>query len=133
MKGIFCVLSKIWHAAYLGFLLSAGVASAQVTISNPIQAKSFHDIIAAIARFATTIITPISVVVILYAGFLYMFSAGNPEKVKKARQALTWALVGLAIVLIGQGFIYIIEDVLKGGASGSPTIFPCPDPGAEVC
>ena len=44
-----------------------------------------------------------------------MFSGGDVEKVKKAKRALLWALVGLGIVLTGRGFIYIIEDVLRGG------------------
>lgn len=99
-----------------GTLILANIALAQVEIKNPIGARSFTAIIDRITDFAVKIITPISVLVILYAGLLYMFSAGNPEKVKKARQALTWALVGLAIVLIGKGFIFIIQDVLGGGS-----------------
>ena len=84
-------------------------------IQNPIGAESFTDIINAIADFAVLIISPIAVLVILYAAALYMFSAGDVEKVKKAHRALIWALVGLAIVLTGKGLISIIQDVLSGG------------------
>lgn len=111
----FRVLDGVRFAVYAGSFFFSRISYAQGKIANPIKAESFTEIVGAITVFATKIVTPVSVLVILYAGLLYMFSAGNPEKVKKARQALTWALVGLAIVLIGQGFIYIIQDVLKGG------------------
>lgn len=115
MMSRFSVFPGVRFAAYAGLFFFSRISSAQGTIENPIEAESFTEIVETIADFAAQIITPVSVLVILYAGLLYMFSAGNPEKVKKARQALTWALVGLAIVLIGQGFIYIIQDVLGGG------------------
>lgn len=98
----------------LVMLLMAGTLRAQ-EIQNPIQAQSFADIINAIANFALLIVTPISVIVILYAGALFMFSGGDVEKVKKAKRALLWALVGLGVVLTGRGFIFIIQDVLRGG------------------
>lgn len=90
------------------------IAAAQEII-NPIGAKSFTDIINAIADFALSIIIPISVLVIFYASFLFMTSAGDVEKVKKAKRALLWAVVGLAIVLTGRGLIFIMQDILKGG------------------
>lgn len=101
------------------FLFLPALYALAQEIVNPIQAKSFCDIIKAIADFAVSITTPISVIVILYAGVLFMFSGGDVEKVKKAKHALLWALVGLGIVLTGRGFIFIIQDVLRGGSAGN--------------
>ncbi len=109
------LLKTLYGSLFL--LLPAMYALAQ-EIVNPIQAQSFTDIINAIANFAMLIVTPISVIVILYAGVLFMFSGGDVEKVKKAKHALLWAVVGLAIVLTGRGLIYIIQDVLRGGQYG---------------
>lgn len=88
-------------------------------IKNPLGpgTDSFIGIINRIADFAVLLITPIAVLVILYAAALFMFSAGDIEKVKKAKRALLWAVVGLMIVLTGKGLISIIEDALKGGGS----------------
>ncbi|MFY9462459.1 MAG: pilin [Candidatus Sungiibacteriota bacterium] len=97
------------------FLLLPALGAFAEEIRNPIQAQSFTEIINAIANFAIIIVTPISVIVILYAGTLFMFSGGDVEKVKKAKHALLWAVVGLGIVLTGRGLIYIIQDVLRGG------------------
>ncbi|MDO8492056.1 MAG: hypothetical protein Q7S34_00225 [bacterium] len=91
-----------------------------VDIENPLGPgnTTFEAVISRIADFAVLIATPIAVIVILYAGVLFMTSAGDVEKVKKAKRALLWALVGLGIVLIGRGFIAIIRDALSGGGGG---------------
>ena len=88
------------------------------TIDNPIGSTSFCAIIDAFATFALQIVTPISVIVILYAGTRFMFSGGDVEKIKKAKRALTWAVVGLAVVLTGRGVIFIVQEVLGGGSAG---------------
>lgn len=111
---------NIWRAITTSALLFSArtvLAAEENFIRNPIAAERFTDVIRAVTRFANLIIGPISVLVILYAGTLFMFSGGDVERVKRAKRALLWAIVGLAIVLIGEGFIAIIEDVLQGGGS----------------
>ncbi len=113
------LVCRFYNCRYLAFaaqLFYAPAALAQ-EIPNPLgpETQSFTDIINAIAGYALLIVTPLSVVVILYAAALFMFSAGDVEKVKKAKRALLWAVVGLAIVLTGKGLISIIQDVLRGG------------------
>lgn len=104
----------------LGYTLFFGATTVQgFSIANPLgpNIRTFTDVINSIAYYATVIIGPLSILMVLYAALLYLFAAGNVEKVKKAHQAILWALVGLGIVLVGQGWIYIIKDVLSGGSS----------------
>ncbi len=60
----------------------------------------------------TPIAISIAVIMIIYAGFLFMTAGGNEDKISTARKALIWSLVGLAVILIGSGFVKIIEDIL---------------------
>lgn len=46
------------------------------------------------------IITAIAVGVVIYSGFLYVTSAGDEGKVKKAQLTMTYALAGLIIVFV---------------------------------
>ncbi|HEX9664390.1 MAG TPA: hypothetical protein VGA49_01060, partial [Patescibacteria group bacterium] len=48
----------------------------------------------------------IALVLVLYAGFLWMTAGGNEEKVTKARKLMTSAVIGLIIILIS-GFITV--------------------------
>ena len=117
MKNSLLRISKTASGSLFLLLPALGVLAQEIV--NPIRAQSFKEIIDAIANFAIIIVAPISVIVILYAGTLFMFSGGDVEKVKKAKHALLWAVVGLGIVLTGRGLIYIIQDVLRGGQYGA--------------
>ena len=84
-------------------------------IPNPIQAESLVDLAKAIGKFLFQIAIPIAVIVIIYAGILFLTSGGDKEKVTTARKALWYAVIGLAIILIGQGFFTLIKSILDLG------------------
>gem|GEM_PF-3221626 len=58
------------------------------------------------------------VLVIVYSGFMYMTSQGEPEKAKKARRTLVNAIIGAAIVILAWSISYgvlalITQEVIK--------------------
>ena len=78
------------------------------------------DLAKAIGKFLLQIAIPIAVIIIIYAGILFLTSGGNQDRVKKARTALLYAVVGLAIILIGQGFFVLIKSILDLGGPAVP-------------
>lgn len=104
---------KIYFLA-ASFVLSAAAASAQWMqgVPNPLKAGTFTELIASISDFLLTIGGALATLMILYGGFLYVTSAGDETKVKAAHQTLTYAIVGLVVVIIGKGFIYVIQDII---------------------
>ena len=77
--------------------------------------KTITDLVSALANFLYNVAISICAIIIVYAGFLFITSAGNQQKVQTAQKALTWALIGLAVVLIA-GFV---PDIIKGILYGS--------------
>jgi len=55
--------------------------------------------IARIIRDALGLLGIITVLILLYAGFSYITSQGDPEKITKAKRILTEAVIGLVIIL----------------------------------
>lgn len=53
----------------------------------------------------------VAVVFILIAGIRYISSQGDPLKVAQARRTLTYALIGLGIVIASVAFLYILSAV----------------------
>ena len=52
-----------------------------------------------------------AVMMFIYGGFTMLTSAGNPDKVKKAKDTLVWAIMGLAtIVLSGAAVRYLFTN-----------------------
>ncbi len=52
----------------------------------------------------------ICVVFIIIAGYMWMSAAGDPSKIKTAQGTLTWAIIGLVVVLLA---VAVIEVIVK--------------------
>ena len=52
----------------------------------------------------------VAVVMIIYAGFLYVTAGGDPGQIKKAHDALLWAVIGAAILLGA----WVISQAISG-------------------
>jgi hypothetical protein len=79
---------------------------------NPLQTDNIIDLISAIAGWLFVIAIPVAVGVIIWAGLIFVISRGDQGKITQARKMLLYAVIGLAIIFIGQGFITLIQDIL---------------------
>lgn len=77
-----------------------------------------------IAQIATNILTDITVIAaylvlgyVIYGGYLYMFSSGDPGKAAAGKKTLTQAFIGLAIVLSAYTIFSAIRIALVGNQS----------------
>lgn len=68
------------------------------------------DFLSNVIQLAMTFSIIIAVVAVLIAGFKYITSAGDSEKVKSSTQSLIFALVGLIIVFLAPTLIKFILD-----------------------
>ena len=85
------------------------------------------DIAATISGLVTTIIGLIGVVfflLLLYAGVLYMTSAGDGDKVDKAKKLITSAIIGIIIVFSAYALASFVEGVLKTPPRPTPYVAP---------
>ncbi len=99
------------------------------SVPNPLQggANTVAELVGIIVKWIFSIAIPIAVAVIVYSGILFLTSKGNPAQVTKARQMLQYAVIGLAVILIGSGFISLIKSILELGAAptGGGTAYSC--------
>lgn len=84
-------------------------------IKNPFEGgiSTFDDLLAAVITFLYYLIGPISVIMIVASGVMFLFSRGDSGKIKQAKDLLLYAVVGLVIVLIGSGFIDFIKSIFE--------------------
>jgi len=86
-------------------------------------------VIARIIQIALGFLGTITVVLVIYAGFLWMTSQGNSDKVDKAKKILKSAVIGLIIILSSFAIVtFIINKLLGvgggGGGGGGGTVSP---------
>ncbi len=61
----------------------------------------------------------IVVILIIYAGFMWMTAGGNEQRIEKAKGILTNAIIGLIIIILAYAISYfVINQLLR--ASGAP-------------
>ncbi len=95
-------ITGLSYAQYTGL----GTQDIRITIANLI--RIFFGLLGLVA-----------VVIILYGGFLYMTSQGNPEVIQKAKKVLIGAFIGLLICLLAFAIVqFIITAILGGGGGG---------------
>ena len=48
----------------------------------------------------------------IYAGFLFLNAKGDPSEIKRARQALLWAVIGVMVGLLAFKIPFIVSNLL---------------------
>lgn len=86
------------------------------SLTNPLGETDPERIIANVIRVVLGIVGAISLVIIIYGGFMMMISAGNQERVDKGRKALMWAVIGLFVVFGSYGISTAIFNALSGNS-----------------
>ncbi|MDO8495604.1 MAG: pilin [bacterium] len=94
---------------------NGGTASATLEFRNPLGAKDLRELIDAILRWIFWISIPIAVIMIVYAGLQMMLAGGDAAKFGHGKKILLWAVIGLAVIFIGEGFIALIRSILALG------------------
>lgn len=82
-----------------------------------------RDLIQTILNYLLGFLGLISVIMIIYAGFLYVTSATNEENVGKAKNIILYAIVGIVIILASAAIVNFAFGVTTGStaASTAPT------------
>jgi len=106
-------MKKIFLLLLIGiiFLGIAGSVFA-VQVPNPLGTTTFSALIQKIIDTVTTIIESLVIIMVLYAGILFVTSGGSPAQIDKAKHALLYAIIGAAVILAAKGIIEIIKSVL---------------------
>jgi len=82
---------------------------------------SFGQLVQKIIKYSSGLIGVIAFFVILIAGFLYMTAGSNEAQTTKAKKAIIYALLGIAIYVLSYGIIYNVVHIITsitGGSSG---------------
>jgi hypothetical protein len=97
------------------------------TLDNPLTTIStFQCFVSEILKIVMQIGLPVVVLAIIYSGFLFVTAQGNEEKLKTARSAFTWSVIGGAVLLGSWALAVGIGDTISaiGGSTGTSVVCP---------
>lgn len=79
--------------------------------------RTLPEVIGQIVKVALSILGLVALVIFIIAGFQWMTSGGNKEKIQGAQKLMGAAILGLVIVIIAYAATYFIIGALTGVTS----------------
>lgn len=95
--------------------ISFGVADAANSIISTTKGVQF--LFCDIITWMIWFLLAISVIMVIVAAFQYVTAGNNAEQATKGRHTLTYAVIGIAIVLVATGVPALVANFLGGNAS----------------
>jgi glucan phosphoethanolaminetransferase (alkaline phosphatase superfamily) len=84
-----------------------------VTITPIVSATTIPEFLENTKNFLWLLVAPLSTIMMIWAGILFLTSEGNPEKVRKAKTLVTYVVVGVAVALVATGVSLILQSLLQ--------------------
>ena len=90
-------------------------ASGTITLTNPLGSISTPQaLIGRIISAILGVVGSIALLLFVYGGLIWMTSSGSPDKVKKGRDTLLWAAIGLVVIFSAYGLTRYLLATVQG-------------------
>ncbi len=109
IKKLFLVLSST-------LLLPSIVLAEATPLFNPLRVATFPELVNNVISGVLGVVGAISLVMMVIGGIVWMTSAGNADRIRRGRDTLLWAILGLVVIFLS----YAIINFVFGGL-GVPT------------
>lgn len=96
--------------------VDAQAAKKGPVFSNPLgegNNVSVFALITALADFVLQLLSAFVVLVIIYAGFLFVTAGGSDDKISKAKKFFMWAIIGGVVILAANAISGLICNTLE--------------------
>lgn len=70
-------------------------------------------LITRVTNWAYGILLVLAVLFIVYAAYLFLFSAGDTDRAEKAKKQIVYAVIAIAIAILARGIIAFVQNVLS--------------------
>lgn len=92
---------------------AATTTSGAVSIPNPIRCNTAQCLITQVIRYVFGIIAVLATFMFIWGGVLMLTSAGNAQRVKQAKDTLTYAAIGIVVILLSWSAIQFVINGIK--------------------
>ena len=117
----FAFLAVIFFAPNFVFAQTVGTSDLGLSYGTALglTTTDIRTLIANIIRVALGLLGIVALLIIIYAGYLWMTAKGDDKQVDKAKTTMTNGVIGLAIILLAFAIVsFVISALLGGGAGG---------------
>jgi len=111
IKRIFLVLGLL--AVFSVPVLSLAVENLPQLSSTSLTTSSVSKVVDTIFNWIFGIVSTLTVLIFVLAGFYFVTAQGDPEKVGKAKQMMIYGVIGVVVMIIAKAIPYFIYTILE--------------------
>src|SRR3989338_3590357 len=116
-KIIFSILIAITITALLPAVVLAATKSTYLT--NQHGTTDAPKLIGRIIKASLGVVGSVALLMFIYGGFLWLTSAGSPDKITKGKNVIVWAVIGLVVIFLSYTMVDFVINKALGGKSTS--------------
>jgi hypothetical protein len=83
----------------------------------PSGSDGIKGVIDNLMKWILSIFSALAIISFVISGIMYFMLGGNDREVEKAKNQMTWSIIGVAVGLMGLIIITAIEDWFKGSST----------------
>lgn len=80
---------------------------------NPLRVSTFPELVNKVISGILGVVGAISLVMMVIGGITWMTSAGNADRVRRGRDTLLWAILGLVVIFLSYAIISFVFTGLE--------------------
>lgn len=96
------------------FTLFAFGAKADIIFNNPSGIKNVNAAVVNIVNWLLGITSAVAILFLVYGGVVYATSLGDDRKMEEGKQIVTYAILGLFVVLISYSIVLTLNNIIFG-------------------
>lgn len=137
MKRFFISLSILFHLFVLSRLPVFASSLLQTGLDNAASGAELPklDIATIVGKMIYILISSVGIVfviIIIYAGIIYLMAGGEPDKTKKAKNMITQGVVGIVLMISAYAITSFVLTSLNTTLNSSPPASTSPVPKAAT-
>lgn len=83
---------------------------------NPLGEEQLSELIETLQTYVSSFAGLAAVAVIIWGAAIYIMAAGDPDKIKKGKQVLTYGVLGVVFILLANVAVRVFILLLGGSA-----------------
>lgn len=80
---------------------------------GPESAADVYAIFGRVANLFFVFFIALSVLLFIWAGFLFISGGGDPKKIQEAKDRIVWGVIGLVVAMLAAFIPSLVQDLLK--------------------
>ena len=109
-------------ALKIGIAMTAMMPVSALAVTAPrddivTSGTDLENLLRTVGSWFFTIFLLVAIIFLIWSAFLYLTAARDGTKVTKAKTALIYSIVGIAVALLAGGLTQLVENILREGVS----------------